>query len=164
MSRKTFAISALAVITVAFATTVVTIWSTQRAKGLRANCQQNLHALDEALHIYLRDYGDYPPTIAAAIKTSDNSWSLAMCPALGNQLDRSKLRIQSDYIYVYWKKNMRLADWGKGHYPLVYDASFANHGDGINILFENGEVTWDENGQRIKKLASDHPELQLPTK
>lgn len=136
--------------------TVLSVSYLRHSGASSSSCKQTLSALGEAIHMYVQECRDYPLDLETAVKRSDNSRLLLMCPAQGDQLDRAKSGKPSDYGYIYWDKSERGNDWGSGNYPIAFDKSVANHNaEGVNILYENGNIAWDPGAQRLSKALRD---------
>ena len=136
----------------------------REATAHRNKCLRQLRALGQAILMYANEnHGLYPPDLRALRRSQDISLEFLCCPAMHDAHATESNPDHADYIYLNWSKFPRSDDWQTNPYPVLYDRSTSYHqGRGINILFADGSVYWDENGDRLREFARAHPDVNVP--
>lgn len=66
--------------------------------------------------------------------------------------------MSKSYKMVDWQRAFKDTTSVPGEFPLVYDASLANHaGVGLNVLRVDGTVVWDEGGKLLSSMHAMYP-------
>jgi len=118
----------------------------------RARCAFNMKQIAMSLIQYQNDYaGANPPDLATLWKTEKNlTGSMFVCPSSSDTpaADFTQLDAGGHCSYVYVGANAKQAD---DTAVILYEKNTDHAGDGTNILFGNGSVSWHSaaDAQRI---------------
>lgn len=136
-----------------------------RERTRRSSCMSNLGAIDKMCVLYSMDNTNaFPPNITALCCLTGTCYITELkvfrCWASHTQVgSMTNVDEWMDYIYIPWATGANTPP----DYPLMYDRRLSNHqGKGINVVYLDGHVEFDEGAKRLKAFAAKHPKLHIP--
>jgi prepilin-type processing-associated H-X9-DG protein len=135
----------------------------------RSQCQRNMRSIEVAVKEFPYDHsGDRPRTLDDALSNigfadAERSAEILRCPGITSVTASGDLESRTGYHYVDWSRWFGRTNVVPAFYPLIYDLSIHNHdGRGINIVFVDGSIIWDEGAKTLRDFSFKHPEYKLP--
>jgi hypothetical protein len=126
-----------------------------------SECQDNMIQIMNKINVYRHISDKFPPNWMVLEMIGNRKLSELPCPGAVAH-GGGPHSAASDYIYIPWTKGEAGQDWS-GKLPVIYDASFSNHGGrGINIKMSDDSVMFDEGGTWLKAFAASHPNVKIP--
>jgi prepilin-type processing-associated H-X9-DG protein len=128
-----------------------------RATDARTLCQRNLRQIGQGILLYTNENrGNYPPDLGTLAAQEDLTASDFVCPATA---DVAPAHLPPDQIakwvndhsdYIYTGAGLKQGD--NPAIVVAYDKEANHHGDGLNLLFADGHVEFQNMTQAKKTL------------
>lgn len=128
--------------------------NTAREAANRMKCMSNLNVIGKGILLYANENGGaYPPDLATLSKTQDIELNVFVCPSSDDTVaaDHASLHAGGHCTYVYVGKGKST----KKNYSASAVVAFEDpspHGEGMNVLFEDGHVEFvsDSAAEKIR--------------
>ncbi len=115
-----------------------------REHARKAACYSNLKQIGFGCHRYARDHqGNFPPDLEALQDRYVSDLELFSCPSSPGKMS---------YIYISGLKNT-----GRADSILAYDLPRNHSGNGVNVLYLDGQVQWKDAEELEKILRASNP-------
>lgn len=113
--------------------------STSRERARRITCSGNLGSTGLGFKMYAGDHDNaYPDRLVDAGRYVANLPELFVCPSSGNETGSFETVDEwTDYVYI-----SGLGETSSPDTVLMYCPAKNHHGDGGNLLFQDGHVEW----------------------
>jgi prepilin-type processing-associated H-X9-DG protein len=132
----------------------------------RVKCQRNLRQIGTAITLYANtNQGAYPPDLGTLAKTMDVALEVFCCPSAGTQPPANSTPDQaakwvnqnSDYIYI----GATMKTGAAPELVVAYEKDADHGGDGINMLFADGHVEFNNLQNAHQRIDDTKQKLGL---
>ena len=146
-----------ACVAAALATVCVRHWLIRHHETEAQKCRQTLKALWSVCELYRSEEGVPPPSLDALI--TDNYLDIPLgCPSVRDGDGHSDHF--AGYIYVDCSGLDLGVECSHGRRPRITDRLGNHHPSGVNIVFEDGCVSWVDEAEALGEFFRKHEESQ----
>ena len=135
-----------------------------RETANRVKCASNERQIGLALLMYANEHNQkYPPDLGTLVKAEDLNPAVFVCPdshtevppGLTHDQQADWTNVHADYIYL----GNGLGNGVPAEQILVYEKPGAHSGQGMNLLYGDGHVEWQNTGEAMREIDAQQKKI-----
>jgi prepilin-type processing-associated H-X9-DG protein len=134
----------------------------------RRKCASNLSAIGQVILLYANGHlGKYPPDLGTLAKEEDVAVEVFVCPSSRTRIPPNLswpqsyawVNFNSDYVYL----GPDIPAGSQSRVVVAYEKLEDHHGDGINVLFQDGTVRFFAHDEALKIISQLNAQINPPS-